>query len=101
MNGKQVNADYLLRDGDLIEHTAHWHEPSVLDIKIDIIQETQDLLAINKPAGIPVYPCGRYNHQSVLNRLPGPLFRKNKFYLRLNNTIIYLKILTKIKRYID
>jgi tRNA pseudouridine synthase 9 len=33
---------------------------------IGIVHEDNDLIVINKPAGVPVHPAGRYNHNSVV-----------------------------------
>jgi tRNA pseudouridine synthase 9 len=34
--------------------------------EIGIVHEDNDLIVINKPAGVPVHPAGRYNHNSVV-----------------------------------
>lgn len=33
---------------------------------IGIVHEDESLIVINKPAGVPVHPAGRYNHNSVV-----------------------------------
>jgi tRNA pseudouridine synthase 9 len=33
---------------------------------IGVVHEDDDLIVINKPAGVPVHPAGRYNHNSVV-----------------------------------
>ena len=37
----------------------------VLDVPIEIIEDTEELLVVNKPASIPVHPCGRYRYNSI------------------------------------
>jgi tRNA pseudouridine32 synthase len=44
----------------------HRHEPPVTAQPIGIIHEDDDLIVINKPAGVPVHPAGRYNYNSVV-----------------------------------
>lgn len=55
----------MVRNGDLISHSLHRHEPPVTARKIEIVHEDDNIIAINKPAGIPVHPAGRYRHNSV------------------------------------
>lgn len=66
VNGKCVGPDYVLRNGDLISHTLHRHEPPVSADAVGVIHEDEDMIVINKPAGIPVHPAGRYNFNSVV-----------------------------------
>ncbi|RNJ56103.1 hypothetical protein D7B24_007772 [Verticillium nonalfalfae] len=68
-NGKVVGADYVIRNGDLVSHTSHRHEPPVTAEPIAVIHEDNDYLIVNKPAGVPVHPAGRYNFNSVVEIL--------------------------------
>lgn len=69
VNGQPSTGTMILKNGDVLTHTSHRHEPPVSDKTIEIVHEDADLLVINKPAGIPVHPAGRYRHNSVLNIL--------------------------------
>ncbi|KAF5008979.1 hypothetical protein FDECE_4775 [Fusarium decemcellulare] len=66
VNSRRVGPDYILRNGDLISHTLHRHEPPVTEEPVGIIHEDDDMIVINKPAGVPVHPAGRYNFNSVI-----------------------------------
>lgn len=66
VNGQQVGPDHCLRNGDLISHTLHRHEPPVTLNPIGVIHEDDDMIVINKPSGIPVHPAGRYKFNSVV-----------------------------------
>lgn len=66
VNGRVVGPDYIVRNGDLISHTLHRHEPPVTAEPIGIIHEDDDIIVINKPSGVPVHPAGRYNFNSVI-----------------------------------
>lgn len=66
VNGIKVGPDYVLRNGDLISHTMHRHEPPVTSDPVGIIHEDDDMIVINKPSGVPVHPAGRYKFNSVL-----------------------------------
>ncbi|KHN95223.1 DRAP deaminase [Metarhizium album ARSEF 1941] len=66
VNGTKVGPDYVLRNGDLVSHTLHRHEPPVTSDPIGILYEDDDMIVINKPSGVPVHPAGRYKFNSVL-----------------------------------
>jgi tRNA pseudouridine synthase 9 len=67
LNGKPVpSTKTLVRNGDVISHTLHRHEPPCSAKPIGIVHEDDDLIVIDKPAGVPVHPAGRYNFNSVI-----------------------------------
>ena len=55
-----------MKNGDIISHTLHRHEPPVTAQPIGIVHEDEDVIIINKPAGVPVHPAGRYNYNSIV-----------------------------------
>jgi tRNA pseudouridine32 synthase len=59
----------VIKDGDYISHKLHRHEPPVSDRPVGIVYEDDRLMAINKPAGVPVHPAGRYHFNSVVEIL--------------------------------
>ncbi len=65
LNDKIADIDTLVRNGDLISHTIHRHEPPVTSRPIRIVKETDELIVVDKPAGIPVHPTGRYRYNTV------------------------------------
>jgi tRNA pseudouridine synthase 8/2,5-diamino-6-(5-phospho-D-ribitylamino)-pyrimidin-4(3H)-one deaminase len=65
LNDKVADIDTIVRNGDLITHKIHRHEPAVSSKPIQIVKETDELLVIDKPAGMPVHPTGRYRFNSV------------------------------------
>ncbi|KAJ6443525.1 NTPase [Purpureocillium lavendulum] len=66
VNGRRVGPDYIVRNGDLVSHTLHRHEPPVTADPVGIIHEDDDMIVINKPSGVPVHPAGRYKFNSVI-----------------------------------
>ena len=67
INGKAVESvKAILKNGDVISHTLHRHEPPVTAQPIGIIHEDDDMIVINKPAGVPVHPAGRYNYNCIV-----------------------------------
>lgn len=65
VNGKSVSTNYLLKNGDVICHTVHRHEPPVPYEPVRIVGETDELIAVNKPSSIPVHTCGAYRYNSL------------------------------------
>ncbi|KAL3182753.1 hypothetical protein MRX96_029352 [Rhipicephalus microplus] len=66
VNNKPVGVDYRLKDNDLLANTLHRHEVPVLGAPIKILHDADDMVVIDKPPSIPVHPCGRYRHNSVI-----------------------------------
>ncbi|PFH56843.1 hypothetical protein XA68_15860 [Ophiocordyceps unilateralis] len=66
VNGGKVGPDYVVRNGDLVSHTLHRHEPPVTAEPIGVIHEDDEMIVINKPSGVPVHPAGRYKFNSVI-----------------------------------
>lgn len=67
MNGKKVpTLQHIVKNGDIISHTLHRHEPPVTALPISVLHEDEDMIVINKPSGVPVHPAGRYNYNSVI-----------------------------------
>lgn len=67
LNGKPVESTKsIVKNGDVISHTLHRHEPPVTATSIGIVHEDDDMIVINKPAGMPVHPAGRYNFNSII-----------------------------------
>ncbi|TKA80094.1 hypothetical protein B0A55_02460 [Friedmanniomyces simplex] len=67
VNGQPVPSTFAkIKNGDVISHTLHRHEPPVTAEAIGIVHEDDDMIVINKPAGVPVHPAGRYNYNSVV-----------------------------------
>ncbi|GAA41186.2 RNA pseudouridylate synthase domain-containing protein 2 [Clonorchis sinensis] len=96
VNDECISPDYLLRDSDMISHKVHRHEMPVLDSPIDFIHEDDDLLVINKPASIPVHPCGQYTLNSLTHILARQYDRRPlRFTHRLDRMTSGLMIIAK------
>ncbi len=73
VNGKAVKSSYKVRPNDVIEVSVD-KEPNELDITpqnipIDIVYEDQDLMIVNKPAGMVVHPGYGNWDKTLLNAL--------------------------------
>lgn len=65
----QVKANYIVRPGDVIRFVMPYrrrgHEIVPQDIPLDIVYEDDDVLVVNKPAGMVVHP-GHGNYDGTL-----------------------------------
>lgn len=66
VNDEKVPADYKLQHNDFLSNTVHRHEIPVVAQPIQIVHLDEDVCIVNKPASIPVHPCGRYRHNTVV-----------------------------------
>ncbi|XP_059089869.1 pseudouridylate synthase RPUSD2-like [Tigriopus californicus] len=66
VNYDQVDVEYRLRHNDLLANIVHRHETPVLSKPIEVIHLSEDLVVLDKPCSLPVHPCGRYRHNTVV-----------------------------------
>jgi 23S rRNA pseudouridine1911/1915/1917 synthase len=72
VNGQQVKSSFKLTPDDLIEITLPQlpsREITPEDIPLNIIHEDDDIIVINKPAGIIVHPARGNTHGTIANAL--------------------------------
>ncbi|XP_042356068.1 RNA pseudouridylate synthase domain-containing protein 2 isoform X2 [Plectropomus leopardus] len=56
----------VLRNNDLMRNTVHRHEPPVVGTPLKVLVDDGEVLVVDKPASIPVHPCGRFRHNTVI-----------------------------------
>ncbi|RVE57263.1 hypothetical protein OJAV_G00214460 [Oryzias javanicus] len=56
----------LRKNNDHMKNTVHRHEPPVVGTPLDILVDDGQVLVVDKPASIPVHPCGRFRHNTVI-----------------------------------
>lgn len=49
-----------------MKNTVHRHEPPVVGTPLEILVDDGEVLVVDKPASIPVHPCGRFRHNTVI-----------------------------------
>ena len=60
-----LNSDSVVRSGWRVEHrTPETTEPSVSN-EVEIIYEDEAVVVVNKPAPLPMHPCGRFNRNTL------------------------------------
>lgn len=69
VNDAQAKANYIVRPGDVIKFVMPYrrrgHEIIAQDIPLDIVYEDDDVLVVNKPAGMVVHP-GHGNYEGTI-----------------------------------
>jgi 23S rRNA-/tRNA-specific pseudouridylate synthase len=95
VSDQKVDFSYKIKGGDVLTHTVHRHEPVVAVSSQDgvqVIQETPDLVVVNKPGTLPVHPCGGYHMNSlshILEQRFGKLYNINRLD-RLTSGLVLL-----------
>lgn len=72
INGSQERSSYKVKAGQVIE--IHIPEESkeelaAFDFKLDILFEDQDIIVVNKPAGLVVHPAAGHQTDTLVNAL--------------------------------
>ncbi|XP_009999764.1 PREDICTED: RNA pseudouridylate synthase domain-containing protein 2 [Chaetura pelagica] len=53
-------------NNDFLRNTVHRHEPPVTAQPIHILVENEEVVVVDKPSSLPVHPCGRFRHNTVI-----------------------------------
>ena len=68
-NGKPVKSSYKVKPLDVLDRPRYENDIIPEDIPLDIVYEDDDLMVVNKPAGLVVHPgCGNY-HGTLVNAI--------------------------------
>ncbi|KAL1258335.1 hypothetical protein QQF64_011579 [Cirrhinus molitorella] len=55
-----------LKNNDFMRNTVHRHEPPVIGKPLEVLVDDGEVVVVDKPASLPVHPCGRYRHNTVI-----------------------------------
>ncbi|NXG50368.1 RUSD2 protein, partial [Psilopogon haemacephalus] len=58
--------DVVLKNNDFLRNTVHRHEPPVTAQPVQILAEDEEVVVVDKPSSLPVHPCGRFRHNTVI-----------------------------------
>ncbi|NXK95183.1 RUSD2 protein, partial [Formicarius rufipectus] len=58
--------DIVLKNNDFLRNTVHRHEPPVTAQPLRILAENEEVVVVDKPSSLPVHPCGRFRHNTVI-----------------------------------
>lgn len=71
LNGERVNVLKTVKEGDVLALTAHDKENFIVpnNIELDILYEDEDIIVLNKPAGMPTHPSRNHFDDTLANAL--------------------------------
>lgn len=73
VNDKIENAHYIVQNGDLVKYEENTKKPldiEPVEMPLDIVFEDDDIIVINKPAGLLVHPgAGHFDEPTLINGL--------------------------------
>lgn len=92
VNGTPVFMNYLMQPGDELvvrlseEESSEYVDP--VELPLDILYEDEDLMVINKPAGMPIHPSQNNRDNSLGNALAWYFAKQNRpFVFRCINRL--------------
>lgn len=62
---ERVSPDVTVRAGERFEHLIPATVEPPVNADIEVLHEDDDLVIVNKPAPLPMHPCGRFNRNSL------------------------------------
>ncbi len=66
VNGRAVRPSTVIRTGDRIDYVPQRRPEPPVTIDVPVLLDDEHVLAVNKPAGLPVHPSGRYFRNTLL-----------------------------------
>ncbi|MCG8585911.1 MAG: sulfurtransferase [Pirellulales bacterium] len=65
-NGQQILPGTIVRSGQRLQHNIPATTEPDVNAQIEILYEDEALVVVNKPAPLPMHPCGRFNRNSLV-----------------------------------
>lgn len=95
VNGKRCKTDAMLKTGDLVEIVLETGDKISENLAasgkaLSVLYEDDDVIVLDKPAGISVHPAGRKDTDTLANRLA--------FYLRNKNEDSVIRIFGRLDK---
>ncbi|XP_077178990.1 pseudouridylate synthase RPUSD2 isoform X2 [Paroedura picta] len=56
----------LRKNNDFLQNIVHRHEPPVTAQPIQFLEQNEEVVVVDKPSSLPVHPCGRFRHNTVI-----------------------------------
>lgn len=84
--------DYVVRNGDKIQHRSLFIELPGGSDKVKILYESSTILAVFKPCGIPCHPQGRFNKLSLTKII------QSEYLSKINVSSTYIHPINRLDR---
>ncbi len=68
-------SDHIVREGERFDHVTPANVEPDVNADIDVLYEDESIVVVNKPAPLPMHPCGRFERntlQSILDSVYAP-----------------------------
>lgn len=65
INGQHPLPDYVLAAGDVMEYDADMIPEPEVSLAVETLYEDEDLMVVDKPAGLPCHPAGRFYQRTL------------------------------------
>ncbi len=65
VNSESIDSKYILKQGDLVQHTTLIEKEPQVNSRLDLIEFNEEYIIINKPAPLPMHGCGRYQKNTL------------------------------------
>ncbi len=99
-DGRRMTPDEIVRAGQRLDHIIPETVEPAVNGDIQILHEDDALVVVNKPAPLPMHPCGRYNRHS-LSWMLGEVYQRIKLRIvhRLDANTSGVVVLCKTSKF--
>jgi UPF0176 protein len=87
--GNKLSASSIVRAGERCFHLEPQTVEPPVDARVRVVHEDEAIIALDKPAPLPIHPCGRYNRntlQHLLDIVYAPMKPRPAHRLDVNTT---------------
>jgi len=95
VNGRKAEESYRLQEGDCIElyvndeffeKSSYKYEFKKSSFLLDVIYEDENIMLVNKPAGLVVHPDKNQESECLINRIKNYLYSKGEYIPDIENS---------------
>ena len=99
VNDHIISLGYVVKTGDKTQHSTPPISEPFVNANITLVYEDDELLVLNKPAPLPMHPCGRFSKNSLVEILKLAFPESDyKIIHRIDSNTTGLVILAKSKK---
>jgi len=69
VSNKAATPEMIMVSGYRLSHTSDEKTDPAVSTEIQLVHDDKDFIVINKPAPLPMHPCGRFNKNTLINFL--------------------------------
>ena len=101
VNDKNIPIDYVIKEHDVIKHTAPRIESPVYNIPIEKLGETDDFIAVFKPSSLPIHATGGYFYNSLVKQIGTRYFPVHRLDRVTSGIIVFAKSDNAAKKFTE